>query len=178
MNQARSHPSPLIGQRLRHLEQQAERIEESLGRIDRILQGEDGLVTRVAIAEKTLEESGWVVKTLRGNGKSGLSARIDVAENDLADIREEIKRVEARFEEWMSGFEARFSRWNTRLDEKIEVQRRTSGGTSSHPPTLQELVVQTFQDRPGWSVVTIALLLLCSNASEVWGLVSRWLGGG
>lgn|GEM_PF-3313603 len=178
MDQTRSHPSPLISEKIRQLQEQASRIEESLERIDRILQGEDGLVTRVAIAEKLLEESGWVVKTLRGNGKSGLSARIDVAENDLADIREEIKRVEARFGEWMTGFEKRFSDWNRRLDNKIESQRHTSGGTSSSPPTLQELVAQTFQDRPRWSVVTIALLLLCSNASEVWGLVSRWLGGG
>lgn len=173
--QTRSHPSPLISEKIRQLQEQANRIEESLERIDRILQGDDGLVTRVAIAEKTLEESGWVVKTLRGNGKSGLPARVDLVENELVDAQKELARIEKRFVDWMGGFEARFSEWNRRLDNKIEAQRSAGGGSK---PTMQELVAETFQKEPVWSLAAIALLLLCSNASEVWALASKWFGGG
>ena len=160
-----AYPSPLLADRIRQIESRLEKIDSLQKEICALLNQQE---TAIALLKQQQHDDDWATEVIRGNGRKGLIERIAVLENKQADLLRSLDTTVQRFENW-----------NRSLDRKIAAD---SGGGSK--PTVQELLVETFQKKPIWSVVAIALILLFLllagfDVAELVGkFVKQWFGGG
>jgi len=160
-----AYPSPLLADRIRQIESRLENIDSLQKEICTLLNQQE---TAIALLKQQQHDDDWATEVIRGNGKKGLIERLAVVENRQADLLRSLNTTVQRFESW-----------NRSLDSKISAN---SGGESK--PTIQELLVETFQKKPIWSVVAIALILVFLllagfDVAELIGrFVKQWFGSG